>query len=315
MTATPNPGYLTPAGNSPLWKVILFPVLLPVLFILVYSIPVYAILVPASYLPESVKSLQGFRPGMELFVHLLSVTASVFICFVLIGKKTWKETPLLDPRWLPELGKGLLWGAAIMSLTVGVLATAGYYRITGFLWETDTAVMSFLIINLISLTSVALSEEVLFRAGLFQQIESYWGSYPALIISSLFFGLAHLGNPESTLFGSLAISLEAGLLLGAAYMLTRKIWLVTGLHLTWNFFQGPVFGCIISGSSSTQTGLIRPEISGPDLLTGGGFGPEGGLVAVLLATSAGVYFLIRAHQTGNVLPGPKKIRTESAPEA
>ena len=89
----------------------------------------------------------------------------------------------------------------------------------------------------------------------------------ALGITVALFGLVHLGNPNSSLYGAAAIGIEAGVLLGAAYVLTRRLWLVIGIHFGWNFIQAGVFGPNVSGIRVES--LLRSELSGPELLSGG----------------------------------------------
>ena len=77
--------------------------------------------------------------------------------------------------------------------------------------------------------------------------EEYPGSLIALAASSLVFGLRHLGNEDGTLQGALFLSVEAGVLLAAAFILTRRLWLGMGLHMSWNFAQGGIFSDTVSG--------------------------------------------------------------------
>ena len=95
----------------------------------------------------------------------------------------------------------------------------------------------------------AFNEEILFRGVLFRWIEEFGGSWAALLITSIFFGAAHLFNPNASPIAAFGIALEAGLLLGAAYMLTRSLWLPIGIHAAWNFTQGEVFDIPVSGTS------------------------------------------------------------------
>lgn len=141
----------------------------------------------------------------------------------------------------------------------------------------------------------ALIEEIFFRGVLLRLLDQRFGSMVALAATSLFFGRAHLANPEGTVAGALAIALEAGLMLGAAFLLTRRLWLAIGIHLAWNFFQGGVFGGNVSGSDLNESGgLFRSELSGPDWLTGGTIGVEGSVVAVLICVAAGLIMLREA---------------------
>ena len=132
-------------------------------------------------------------------------------------------------------------------------------------------------------------------------IEGWLGTWWALAITAVFFGAAHLGNPQATVFGAVAIALEAGILLGACYLLTRRLWLAIGVHAAWNFVQGGIFGSDISGTGSGR-GLIEARFTGPDLLTGGAMGIEASVVAVVLCTAAGVAMLLAVRRRGLVVP-------------
>ena len=136
------------------------------------------------------------------------------------------------------------------------------------------------------------------------------GSWIAIILSALFFGLTHLMNPGATLFGALAIALEAGTLLGAAYMLTRRLWLAIGIHWAWNFFEGPFFGATVSGTGSNAgKALITSTINGPSIWTGGAFGPEAGLAALLVCLATGPLFLILVLRQKQVITPAWRRRT------
>jgi hypothetical protein len=133
----------------------------------------------------------------------------------------------------------------------------------------------------------AVGEELAIRGGVFRVLEEGLGSLVALILSASLFGLLHAANAGATLVSTVAIAVEAGLLLGAAYMATRNLWLPIGLHLGWNFTEGGIFGATVSGGRSH--GVWPVSIRGPELLSGGGFGPEASVVAMavgLLATFA-----------------------------
>ena len=139
---------------------------------------------------------------------------------------------------------------------------------------------------------VAVGEEILFRGILFRWIDSKWGFVPALIVSALFFGVAHIFQPGASWWSSIAIAIEAGLLLAAAYKYSGTLWLPIGIHWGWNFFQGNIFGIEVSDSDAGES-LIIPEISGPDILTGGAFGAEASIVAFLLGLALSVWFIVK----------------------
>jgi uncharacterized protein len=120
------------------------------------------------------------------------------------------------------------------------------------------------------------------------------------------FGLIHLANPGATLFGALAIAVEAGVLLGAAYALTRTIWFAVGIHLAWNFMEGGVFSTTVSGTHNAFQGLLRSELTGPELLTGGGFGPEASVAAIGAGVVAATVLLLLTVRRGRIMPLPRR---------
>jgi hypothetical protein len=121
------------------------------------------------------------------------------------------------------------------------------------------------------------------------------------VVSSLVFGLTHLINPEATLEGALFIAVEAGILLAAAYMLTRRLWLSIGFHVAWNYTQSAIFSSIVSGNEAAQ-GLFRSTVNGPDFLTGGKFGVESSVFSLLPCTSTGIVMVVMAVKQGKIVP-------------
>jgi membrane protease YdiL (CAAX protease family) len=193
-----------------------------------------------------------------------------------------------------ELGSGILLGALLFGSVVAVLALSGMYRVDGL---NSPSVL--LIPFMISVFS-GLFEEVLMRGILFRILEDSLGSWFALAISAVIFGALHLLNEHATVNGAVAIMLEAGILLAAAYMFTRRLWFAIGIHFAWNFTQGGIFGITISGNEP-MAGLLRSSLNGPEWLTGGAFGAEASVIAVVVCLLAGVYLLARAHQKGNFI--------------
>jgi membrane protease YdiL (CAAX protease family) len=126
------------------------------------------------------------------------------------------------------------------------------------------------------------------------------GTWAALIISALFFGAVHLGNPGATLWSSLAIAIEAGLLFGLLYHVTRSLPLCMGLHAAWNFTQGTIYGIPVSGTDAD--GWLVSTRSGPDWLSGGVFGAEASVVALALCSLCTVGLLVMALRRGSIIP-------------
>lgn len=194
-----------------------------------------------------------------------------------------------------ELGFGLLVGAGLYTACELVLMGLGIYRITGL------NPPGYMVPAIAMAISSSVFEELLFRGVLFRSVEAWFGSWAALVVSSLVFGLTHLINPQGTLEGALFIAVEAGILLAAAVMLTRRLWLSIGFHMAWNYTQSAIFSGVVSGNDAAP-GLIRSTVAGPDLLTGGRFGVESSVLALVLCTSTGIVMLVMAVRRGRIVP-------------
>lgn len=183
--------------------------------------------------------------------------------------------------------RGVLVGAALFCLTMLCIKLAGAWTYLGM------APLSNLAYPFVGAFFAGLVEETIFRGLLFRMVEESLGSWIALAVSAAVFGLVHAFNPGASVVSTAAIALEAGILLAAAYMYTRSLWFVMGLHFAWNFTEGGVFATSVSGGPAE--GVIGVSfVNGRDLLTGGAFGPEASLPAVMVCTAAGVAFIISA---------------------
>ena len=229
-------------------------------------------------------------PAMTWYVLLLNIPAYAAVPLSTIGAvaalyafKKYLSWYVEDSESLSFRGKmrmmGIGWAvAAVNFLAIIVcLFLCGYYRIVTV--EFDVASQ----LSLLSLfLLVGVVEEVVFRGILFRLITDKWNIAVGLTTSSLLFGLAHLGNPGATLWAALAIALASGWLFGMAYAYHQTIWVPIGMHWAWNYLEGGVFGCAVSGTPLDYQPLITPRISGPDILTGGAFGPEASIICVAL---------------------------------
>jgi membrane protease YdiL (CAAX protease family) len=194
-------------------------------------------------------------------------------------------------RGLPLLGIGLILAIAMFAVVYAVLFGAHAATWQGFgtvQWLLPMAAMAIL---------SGVCEEMLFRGGIYRITEDMFGTGAALLISGALFGLLHLGNPHASLLAGLAIAVEAGILLGAAYAATRNLWLPIGIHIGWNFAEGGIFGAAVSGGFGGR-GLFQIPLAGPDWLTGGAFGPEASVVTLAVCTAAGLFFVWRTIKTG-----------------
>ncbi|MFI5958069.1 lysostaphin resistance A-like protein [Cryptosporangium sp. NPDC051539] len=189
------------------------------------------------------------------------------------------------------LGRGALLGLGLFTATFALIAMFGGVESLG--WGSAVAFLAAVGIN----AGAAVTEEIVFRAVLFRIVQERWGTPVALTVSALLFGLLHLVNDGATLWGAIAIAIEAGLMLGAAYALTRSLWFPIGLHFGWNLAEGGLFGTTVSGSTN-HGGLLHTVLDGSAALTGGGFGPEASVIAIAACGIPAVLFL-RAARTRN----------------
>jgi hypothetical protein len=176
------------------------------------------------------------------------------------------------------LAQGAVAGAALFALVYAILWALGAVTVDGY------GGLSGLGSALAVAMASAVGEEIVFRGVVFRRLEDSLGTTIALVISAVLFGLVHAGNRGATWVSTLAIVLESGVLLGLAYAATRSLWLPIGLHFGWNFTEGGIFGAAVSGGQNT--GLIVAPLSGAQLTTGGVFGPEASLAALIVSLCA-----------------------------
>ena len=238
---------------------------------------------------------------LQFVVPLVIAVHFTYIGFVhLVERRPAAE--LSGSRAVAETGAGVAVGAGLQAACVGAVAALGYFQVTG--WNPVSVVVPTFALAVAS----GYVEEVVFRGILFRIVEESLGTWIALALTSLLFGFVHMSNPNATVFSSFAIAMEAGVLLGAAYVLTRRLWLAVGIHFAWNFTQGGIFGVRLSGLA--VDGLLETELNGPALLSGGEFGLEASVFALVLGTGTGVLFLVRAGRIGRFIapfwrrPGP-----------
>lgn len=193
-----------------------------------------------------------------------------------------------------ELLRGFVIGAALFAVTMAILRLAGVAAITrGDGWHA-------LATGLGAAVAAALIEETLLRAIFFRIVEESMGSVIALLASAGLFGFLHAFNPGATLVSTVAIALEAGVILAAAYLYTRRLWMAIGLHAAWNFTEGGIFGASVSGG--VGHGLFASHFAGRPIVSGGAFGPEASVVAVVVCLIAGVALLVQSRRLGHFRP-------------
>ena len=281
---------ISQAQGRPTWhKVADFP-----LVTLIIATAAFALAVTCGVLTGS--ALPPMDPVLSLVIQSVVTLALGFLAYKLVvahlGSVHRDELRFHDaPR---ETGIGLALGAGLFSLVVGLAALLDVYNIIG--WGSTRKLPNILLAAAIV---PGVMEEMFFRGILFRWLEEFAGTWAALFLTSALFGVAHIYNPNATWFSSFAIAVEAGVLLGGVYMLTRSLWMPIGLHAAWNFTQGFIFDVPVSGVDSQ--GMVEARLSGPEILSGGEFGLEASLLALLVATAAGVWFVLRAVKQGRLV--------------
>ena len=278
------------APAKPLWRRIAnFPLVAMLIAVAIFVLATAAGIFVAKLLPPMDKTI-GDIAKATISVGLVWTAYKALICH--LGEHPRDDLPLAEaPK---GLGIGILLGFLLFTLVVGVAAIADVYNIVG---KGGTSALVAALVGTAILPGFM--EELLFRGILFRWLEEFGGSWVALALTSLLFGFGHIFNPGATVLSSVAIALEAGVLLGGAYMLTRNLWMAMGLHGAWNFTQGEIFDVPVSGLDSH--GLVEAQLSGPTLLSGGAFGLEASLIAMIIATGVGIALVALAIRQGNLV--------------
>ena len=230
--------------------------------------------------------LTGLDKDFRNLIKGIVASVAVIITYKLFYKKIEnREVSEISSKGIVKnLMLGTLIGVTLQSLTVLVI-----YLNNGFHVAAINPV-SFMIIPLTVAFTVAIFEEILIRGIIFRIVEEKLGSYISLILSAIIFGALHLMNKESSFISAACIAVEGGLLLGAAYIYSRNLWLPIAIHFAWNFMQSGIFGAITSGNEKTNS-LLSTQITGSKLITGGEFGPEGTIQAILFCLIATIFFM------------------------
>ena len=246
-----------------------------------YNIFLICISIPA-LIPILLWSISPDNLLLNSAIALFAVTPSVFLARRFLDKRSITSLGLkLDRQVLADVVVGFFIPFLVMGLIFLAEWSLGWLTLDGFAWQTDVILTVILntILYLGILLIVAWNEELLFRGYRLQNFSDGLNTTWGVLLSSVWFGIAHLANPNTDAKFSVAIGIFlAGVFLAYGYLSTNQLWLPIGLHLGWNFFEGVVFGFPVSGLDIYR--LIRITVDGPVLWTGGAFGPEAGLVVL-----------------------------------
>jgi hypothetical protein len=232
---------------------------------------------------------EGIGEIVSLLLALVACFVAVIVYRLMMNHLFGRPTPeIAGQRMGMEIVLGALTGAILLAMSISAIAVAGGYA---FQWKSDVDTVAVLLATIEAALLAAVIEELVFRGLMFQTIQRLGGRWVALAITSLLFGAAHLGNPEATLWSSFAIAVEAGILLGAAFLWCGNLWYAIGMHFAWNATVA-LMGIPVSGN--TSNGLFHVEVKDPELLTGGAFGIEGSLVVVVSSLAISIPMLYAA---------------------
>jgi membrane protease YdiL (CAAX protease family) len=222
----------------------------------------------------------------------LFLAAAVFAGYVLYHR-------LVDGAWPADLqavhlGRdlvgGTLAGAGLFTVALGAVWLAGGYRVVAV---NPLAVVLPAVTGVVFFVGI---EETINRGILLPEVESRFGSWIALLVTSTIFAGYHTVLTTDPTPVAVAAIFGASVLFAGAYLLTRQLWLPIALHAGWNFAQGAVFGIAVSGNDASSVALLAGETVGPTWLTGGTYGLEGSLVTLAVIVLAALAVVWQVHR-------------------
>lgn len=272
------------------------------------AVPLFAALIAIQWTnPLLMRNLLGAGPMTRTALRLIG--CAVMLSLYRTGVRILERRPAAEVSPVGAaagvLGGALL-GLLLFSLVMAILFLAGHASRPELArgWAGLPVFAAALL--------AAIGEEVVFRGAVFRIVEERWGTSVALAVSAVLFGALHACNEGATIAGIVGVALEAGVLLGIAYSLTRRLWLPIGIHLGWNFAEGGIFGAAVSGGASA--GLLHFTLTGSPLWTGAAFGPEASVPAVAVCLLASCIMAARVVGLERWRPFGRPESAESVPE-
>lgn len=222
----------------------------------------------------------------------IAAGVAVFLSRRAIDRKSVESLGLAPEGMWRDMLAGIGIGGVMVALLFTLMLAAGWLEFDGFAWQTvPFSVWALALLNLtLAFILTGISEEVMVRGYILQNMAEGLNVTWAVILSSALFALLHFGNPDGSQPPALTGIFLAGVFFAFAYFRTRSLWLAIGLHIGWNLFLNGIFGFVVSGADTP--GLIRHTVTGPEIWTGGTFGPEAGLLLLpVLAAGAMLVYL------------------------
>ena len=231
---------------------------------------------------EITSAVKGVKFLLPLkVIEFLSVMLCVWLFIRFIDRKPLESIGLRIKGYEKDLKMGLALGAGLIAIGFLILFILGYLSVDGFSFPVGTLILYFLLFVVVSF-----HEEIMMRGYVLNNLMQSMNRYAALSISSVIFMSIHLLNPNVNFLSVVNLFL-AGIVLGIYYIHKPNLWLPIGMHLTWNFFQGPIFGFEVSGIETKS--IINQSVRGNEIITGGAFGFEGSILATILIITIIVY--------------------------
>lgn len=270
---------------------------LPLTKILVGIIVCVAIIVTGQFSIRQLSDLFSINNDVKNLIEAITVAGLAICSYALLFSYYEKRriTELSGKGMTKFIVTGVILGILLQSLTILVIYLKGGYSVVSM------NPVSFIVLPLAMAISSGVVEEIIIRGIIFRIMEEKLGSYLALFISAFLFGMLHIANPNSSFFMAVGLAIQAGLLLGAAFIFSRNLWFPIAIHFAWNFSQSGIYGAAVSGGTVSKT-LITSKIEGADWFTGGSFGPEGSVQATLFCLIATIILLVLSHKNRKITP-------------
>jgi membrane protease YdiL (CAAX protease family) len=289
-----------------------------------FQFPLVRIIIAMLFVGVGIAIGQTILNLLRSGLSITNIGLANLLAFVLVTPATyfayWIYVRYLEKRELTELGSsnafqeiglGSLIGFGLFSFIIAILWLLGFYRVNGI----NFVVLS-LIGALVGAFVSAFAQELIFRAVIYRITEEWLGTWWALLISALLFGLIHLSSAGATILSALSVALQAGVLLAAAYVLTHRLWMALGLHMAWDFANDGIFGVGVAGQSGQALhGLLQADLNGPKLLTGGALGVEASIITLVVMLIAGIILLRKAYEKGYFVSRKNRSQRETAHSA
>lgn len=252
----------------------------------IYLLVVAAVTFPPMYIFNHLKSNipggKGIHSSGIILNYILLVstfTLAAYLTLKLIDKRPFHMLGLwFSPGWFKDYYIGLGFGFGTITISFFIIWLFNLVDVSQGIW--NISLVLFLLKMFILFALAGALEELMLRGYLFQAFIEGSNKWIAMIILSVLFSAMHGANPNLSATGLINIFL-AGIMLSIAYIKTRSLWLPIGLHMGWNWTQGPLWGMHVSGTTMENSFLVSAP-QGSDLLSGGDFGAEGSLIASVI---------------------------------